>query len=334
MYDVVIIGGGPAGLSAGLYAARAKMDTLILEKDKVGGQIVITHEIANYPGCVTGANDNLASGAELVERMKEQAISFGAELTKGHVVDVDIHSPIKTVTCKDGTTYEAKSVIVATGANPRPIGCPGEKELAGKGVSYCATCNANFYVDFEVFVIGGGDSAVEEALYLTKFARKVTVVHRRDTLRAAKSIQERAFQNPKISFLWDTVVEEIKGDGLVEAIVFRNKKTGEVWEHTADENDGTFGVFGFVGYIPSTEMFSGQIMATSSGYFKADDTMKALRADNSGECFEGVFVAGDCREKSLMQVVTAASDGAIAATAAEKYVEEAFAGEEYTRGVA
>lgn len=307
LYDVVIIGSGPAGLSAGLYAARAKLTTLILEKDKTGGQIVTTDEVANFPGSVLDA-----TGPSLIARMVEQADRFGAVRKKDAVISVDFSNKIKIVKCEQ-EEYKAKSVIIASGAKPKKIGCPGEEKLTGKGVSYCATCDADFFTDFEVFVIGGGDSAVEEAMYLTKFARKVTIVHRRDELRAAKSIQEKAFANEKIDFLWDSTVEEIKGDGIVESIVFKNLKTGEITEHTAHEDDGTFGIFPFIGYDPLSELYKGKINMDQAGYIITDEDMKTD--------ISGVFAAGDIRVKSLRQVVTAAADGAIAAVQAEKYIE-------------
>lgn len=307
VYDVVIIGSGPAGLSAGLYAARAKLKTLILEKDKTGGQIVTTDEVANYPGSIQDA-----TGPTLVARMVEQAEKFGAIRKKDPVLSVDFNETIKTIKCEQ-EEYKAKAVIIASGAQPKKIGCPGEDKLVGKGVSYCATCDADFFTDFEVFVIGGGDSAVEEAMYLTKFARKVTIVHRRDELRAAKSIQEKAFVNNKLEFLWNTTVEEIKGDGIVESIVFKNVKTGEITEYKADEEDGTFGIFPFIGYDPLSELYKGKIEMDKAGYIITDEDMKTN--------VSGVFAAGDIRVKSLRQVITAAADGAIAAVQAEKYIE-------------
>ncbi|HIG0361918.1 TPA: thioredoxin-disulfide reductase [Clostridium sporogenes] len=309
-YDLIIIGSGPAGLSAGLYAARARLKTLILERNKAGGQIVITDEVANYPGSIRNA-----TGKTLVERMEEQVEEFGAERKKDNVKEVDFTGKIKIIK-GEKEEYKAKSVIIATGAAPRHIGCKGENELIGKGVSYCATCDADFFTDLEVFVIGGGDSALEEALYLTKFARKVTVVHRRDALRGAKSIQEKVFKNPKIEIMWDSVVEEIKGDGIVESAVFKNKKTGEITEYFADEDDGTFGIFVFVGYLPINNLFKDIITMNEAGYIKTNDKMETN--------IEGVFAAGDIREKSLRQVVTAAADGAIAAVEAYKYVEDTF----------
>jgi thioredoxin reductase (NADPH) len=310
IYDVIIIGAGPAGLSAGLYAARAKMDTLILEKERAGGQIVTTDEVANYPGAVEDA-----TGPTLIARMVEQAKEFGAELKTDEIVDTDFSADIKKVITKDGE-YSARSIIIATGASPRKLGCPGEAKFTGKGVSYCATCDGDFFTDLEIFAIGGGDTAVEEAIFLTKFARKVTIVHRRDELRAANSIVEKAMKNPKIDFMWDTVVEEIKGEGILQSAVFKNTKTGQLTEYNASEEDMTFGMFVFVGYIPQTDIFKGKIDMDDRGYIVSNETMKTD--------VEGVFVAGDVRQKTLRQVVTAVSDGAVAAVNCEKYIEEKF----------
>jgi len=310
IYDLIIIGAGPAGLSAALYAGRSKLSTLVLEKSKTGGQIVITHEVANYPGSIREA-----TGPSLIARMVEQVVEFGAERKSDDIIDVDFTSDIKIIK-GEKEEYQAKAVIIATGATPRKIGCPGEIELTGKGVSYCATCDADFFEDFEVFVIGGGDTAVEEAMYLTKFARKVTVVHRREELRAAKSIQEKAFANDKMHFMWNSVVEELKGDGILETAVFKNVKTGELTEYHADEEDGTFGLFAFVGYVPHSDTFKDHVEMDNWGYIKTDENMKTN--------IEGVFAAGDIRPKVLRQVVTATADGAIAATLAEKYMKEKF----------
>lgn len=310
IYDLIIIGAGPAGLSAGLYGARGKLDTLIIEKDRTGGQIATTEEVANYPGSIPDA-----SGPSLIARMVEQVEEFGAQRVKDSITSFDFSGKVKILN-GEKEQYQAKAVIVATGASPRKLDIPGEKELTGKGVSYCATCDADFFTDMQVFVVGGGDSAVEEAMYLTKFAEKVTIVHRRDELSAAKSIQEKAFQNPKIDFMWDTVVTEIKGDGIVESCVFKNIKTGELHEYFADEEMGTFGIFVFTGYIPQTEIFKGTLDMNPVGYFMADTLMKTN--------IDGVFVAGDCREKLLRQVVTATADGAIAAIMAEKYIDHNF----------
>ena len=306
IYDVVIIGAGPAGLAAGLYASRARLNTLIIEKEKAGGQIVTTDEVANYPGSIENA-----TGPSLVARMKEQAEGFGAKMVLDTITEVKLDGETKVLK-GEKDEYQARTVIVATGANPRRIGCPGEKELTGRGVSYCATCDAAFFEDMEVYVIGGGDTAVEEGMYLTKFARKVTIVHRRDELRAAKSIQEKAFANDKMEFMWNSVVEEIKGDGIVESMVVKNLKTGEVTEIVADEEDGTFGIFPFIGFVPATALFEG-IIDMEHGYILTDADMKTN--------IDGVFAAGDCRVKSLRQVVTATADGAIAAVQAGKYID-------------
>ncbi|WMM25790.1 thioredoxin-disulfide reductase [Tissierella sp. MB52-C2] len=309
IYDVIIVGAGPAGLAAGLYASRARLNTLIIEKDGDGGQIATTDEVANYPGSIENA-----SGPSLIARMVEQVNEFGAKKVNDEIKSVEIEGKIKVLKgAKE--EYQAKTVIIATGATPKPIGCPGEKELTGRGVSYCATCDAAFFEDLEVFVVGGGDSAVEEAMYLTKFARKVTIVHRRDELRAAKSIQEKAFKNEKMNFMWDTTITELKGDGILESMIVKNVKTGEEKEIFADEDDGTFGVFVFVGYNPATKLFDG-IINMEDGYIKTDDNMNTN--------VPGVFAAGDNRVKSLRQVVTATADGAIAAVQAEKYINEHF----------
>lgn len=309
-YDLIIIGAGPAGLSAGLYAGRAKMKALILERSKVGGQIATTEEVENYPGSIEDA-----SGPSLVARMSQQCDHFGAERKFDTILEIKEEGKYKLVV-GEKETYQTKAVIIATGATPKKIGCPGEKELTGKGVSYCATCDGPFFEDFEVFVVGGGDSAVEEAMFLTKFARKVTIIHRRDSLKAAKSIQEKAFKNPKIEFIWNSHITELKGDGVLESMVIENLQTKETTTFHAPEEDGTFGVFVFVGYTPITDMFKGFIDLNPAGYIISDENMKTN--------VPGVFAAGDCRVKSLRQVVTACADGAIATTQAEKYIEEHF----------
>lgn len=311
LYDVVIIGAGPAGLSAGLYAARAKMSTLILEKEKPGGQIVTTEDVANYPGSMEEA-----TGPLLVSRMVEQCESFGATRKMEGVKALELEGDIKKIHTESGEVIEARSIILATGASPRKIGCPGEERLTGRGVSYCATCDADFFTDLEVYCVGGGDTALEEAMFLTKFARKVHVIHRRDAFRAAKSIVEKAQKNPKIDYILDSEVVEIGGEGLVESIKIKNVKTGVITEHKAAEEDGTFGVFCFVGYLPQNELFKESITLDEQGYVVAGENMHTN--------IPGVFVAGDVRQKALRQVVTAVSDGAIAAVMAEKYVEEKF----------
>jgi thioredoxin reductase (NADPH) len=310
IYDVIIIGAGPAGLAAGLYAGRARLSTLIIEKGQDGGQIAITDEIQNYPGQTVEGE----SGPSLIARMTEQCVKFGVDRAKDTINGMDLQGDVKVLRSAKAE-YQARTVIIATGAFPRPIGCKGEKEFMGKGVSYCATCDANFFEDMEVYVVGGGDSAVEEAMYLTKFARKVTVIHRRDELRAAKSIQERAFKNDKLFFMWDSVVTELNGDGLLSSMTVKNVKTGELTTYEADEDDGMFGVFGFIGTLPCTGIFADTGLALNeAGYIPTDEDMHTN--------IPGVFAAGDVRVKSLRQVVTAAADGAIAATQAEKYINE------------
>ena len=308
IYDVVILGAGPAGLAAGLYAGRSCLKTLIIEKGQDGGQIAITDEIENYPGQIVEGE----SGPSLIARMSEQAKKFGAERVSDVIKSVELEGEVKKLVGAKGEYY-GKTVILATGAFPRPIGCKNEGKFVGMGISFCATCDANFFEDFEVFVVGGGDSAVEEAMYLTKFARKVSIIHRRDELRAAKSIQEKAFKNPKMNFIWDTVVEEVDGDELLNMMVLKNVKTGELTTYEADEEDGLFGLFGFIGMIPNSGLFEG-IIDMERGYIKTDDNMHTN--------IPGVYAAGDIRVKSLRQVVTAAADGAIAAMQAEKYLAE------------
>lgn len=306
IYDVIIIGAGPAGLSAALYAGRSKLDTLLLEKSKAGGQIATTHDVENYPGSVEDT-----TGPRLVARMVEQAKQFGVDIVYDDVRAVKLEGDEKEITGHK-QTYRGKTVIIATGAQPRKLGAPGEEELTGKGVSYCATCDAAFFEDLPVYVIGGGDTAVEEGIYITKFARKVYIVHRRDELRAVKSIQEKAFANEKMEILWNKVVKEVSGDGLVERLVLKDTVTGEETEILADEDDGTFGIFVLVGYIPETDIFKDIITLDDAGYIPTNDLMETN--------VPGVYAAGDVRVKSLRQVVTATGDGAIAAIQAEKYI--------------
>ncbi|QVK20262.1 thioredoxin-disulfide reductase [Mycoplasmatota bacterium] len=306
--DVLIIGAGPAGLSSALYAARAKLSTIMLDGSNPGGQIATTHEIVNYPG---SPND---SGPGLIEKMYAQAKQFGAEFIREKVVEVDFSNSVKVIKTKE-KEYHAKAVVIATGASPRKLGCPGEAVLTGKGVSYCATCDADFFTDLEVFVIGGGDSAVEEGMYLTKYARKVTLINIMDRLTAANSIIEKAKQNDKIEYILNSTVTEIKGDGIVESIVIKNVKTEEETEIFADEEEGTFGVFIFIGYKPQTELFEG-LVEMDNGYIVTDEEMRTS--------VPGVFAAGDLRVKTLRQVVTATADGAIASVTAEKYIEHKF----------
>lgn len=306
MYDCIIIGAGPAGISAGIYAARASMKTIIIEKGTPGGLIAKTDEIANYPGV-----EDVPTGLELIERMIKQAKSFGAKFITDTVVNVDLSGTTKVV-YGESDTYEGKSVIIATGSNPRLLNVPGEKEFTGKGIAYCATCDAPFFQDLDIYVVGSGEAAVEEAMYLTKFGRSVTLLVRKDKLSVAKSIEEKALKCEKLNIMWNVEVESFEGTGLLGAMNIVNNKTGEKTKIVPREGDMIFGVFIFVGYIPESTIFSGKI-DTDRNYIVSDETMKTS--------VEGVFVAGDVRVKELRQVVTAVNDGAIAAINARKYVE-------------
>ena len=296
IYDVIIIGAGPAGLSAAIYSGRAKMNTLVFEANSEGGQIVNTSEIANYPGGLDGE-----SGQSLIDRMSTQARGFGARFIKESVTDVSLDCDPKLVVA-GGKAYYAKSVIIASGAHPAKIGCIGEEKFIGQGISYCATCDGPFYEGLPVYVVGGGDAAVEEAIYLSKFASEVYLIHRRDELRAAKLIQEKAFANPKIKILWSCIVEEIKGDDSIESMVIKNLTLNKSVEVRAP-----FGLFSFVGFVPNTALFEG-VLEMEKGYILTDEKMLTS--------VPGVYAAGDVRKKALRQVVTAVSDGAIAATSA------------------
>lgn len=309
-FDLIIIGSGPGGLAAALYAARGRMKTLVLEKGQNGGQAAITHLIENYPGSIEDP-----TGPKLTHRMLEQAKSFGAEIRKDEVLDVDFSGKEKVVKCKNGE-YTAKAVVIATGATPRKLDAPGIRELSGKGISYCATCDADFFKDLEVYVIGGGNSAVEEAIYLTKFARQVHIVHMLDHFQCESIVLEKAKAVPNLDIRIRTVVEEVKGDGILESIVFKNLDTNEVYEVEADEEDGTMGLFIFIGYQPQTELFKGKVEIDQYGYIVAGESTETNVL--------GVFVAGDCRVKEVRQVVTATADGAVAAIMAEKYISKEF----------
>lgn len=303
-YDTIIIGAGAAGLSAGLYASRGRVKTLILERGQVGGQTITTEDVENYPGSVEDP-----TGPKLMERMRKQSEAFGTEIKQETVEGLEKDGKyfnIKT----NKELYKSKTIIIATGAEPRLLGAPGEKEFRGRGVSYCATCDGDFFEGLNIAVVGGGDSAVEEGMYLTKFAQKVTIIHRRDELRAVKSLQERAFANNKIDFIWDTVVEEIKGEGVVQSLVLKNKKTDKISELKVD------GAFIYVGYKPISQLFEGFVDMDESKYIIGNEEMKTN--------VPGVFVAGDVRKKMLKQIITAAADGAIAAVSVEKYIAENF----------
>ena len=310
LYDLIILGAGPAGLAAGLYAGRGGLKTLLIEKGQDGGQIMNTSEIENYPGQLLEGE----SAASLISRMTAQCEKFGVERALDQISSVSLDGPVKKLAGIFGE-YEGKTVLIATGAQPRPIGCEGEDAFRGKGVSYCATCDANFFKNVAVYVVGGGDAAVEEAMYLTKFAKHVTVIHRRDQLRAAKSIQERAFKNDKLSFLWDSVVVSLGGDGILQNLTVKNVKTGALTTIEADPEDGRIGVFGFIGNDPVTMTLAGTGLALDErGYVITDEEMRTN--------LPGVFAAGDVRVKSVRQVVTAVADGAIGALSAEKYISE------------
>lgn len=304
-YDVVIIGGGSAGLTAAIYCGRSRLNTLVIEQALVGGLITSTQELENYPGFPNGVG-----GEELMNLFYAQAKKYGVKFKLTDVKSVDFSSREKLVETFRNT-YHAKAVIIATGVKPKPIGCPGEAELIGKGISFCSTCDANNCINKDVYVIGGGDSAVEEAMYLTKFGKKVTLIHRREELRAAKSIQEKAFKCKELSFIWNTVVKEIRGNNCVESMVIENVKTGEETLIEPREGDSDFIIFPYVGLDPVTSIFK-EGLHLENGFIKTDENMKTN--------IEGVFAAGDCRVKSLRQVITAAADGAIAAIEAEKYI--------------
>lgn len=304
IYDLLILGGGPGGLAAGIYGARAKMKTGIIEKGKPGGQAATTEELENYPGFGTGT-----TGPGLTKSMADHASEFGAEFIKDTVVALDLTGSPKKVTCKKGE-YLAKAVIFAMGAEPRMLGAPGEGKLRGKGVSYCATCDADLFTELDVIVVGSGDAAIEEAQYLTRFAENVTiiVIHEEGKVDANKVSAERAFKDPRLKWKWNSILKSVNGDELVESVTLKNIKTGEEEEFTTD------GVFIFIGTQPKTELLEGIVELNHQGYVITNDKMETN--------IEGVFAAGDCREKYLRQVVTAAADGAIAAVAAEKYVHE------------
>ena len=301
-FDVIIIGAGPAGLAAAVYASRSKLKTVCLERKIVGGQAAITDEIENYLGFPDGI-----SGLELGQLMKDQAERFGTVFESATVTGLMDNGGMKTVHTNSGD-YFAKALIIASGAFPQELGCPGEEELRSKGVSYCATCDGAFFEECNVLVVGGGDAAVEEAIYLTKFADKVTIIHRRDSFRASKLAQERALSNEKIDVLWNNTVTEIFGDGIVEGAKLKNTVSGE---ETVVEAEG---VFVFVGNKPNTAFINGFVAIDEKGYILTDEDMKTNIA--------GVFAAGDVRAKTLRQVCTAVADGAIAAMQAEKYIEE------------
>ena len=305
IYDIVIVGGGPAGLTAGIYAARGRMNVLMIESFSIMGQATMTDMIENYPGV------ERSTGFDLIMGFKKQAEKFGLKTAQGTVKSISAAKEkgldIWEIT-SDAGSYKALSVVVASGASARKLGILGEKEFTGKGVSYCATCDGAFFKEKDIVVIGGGDTAVEEALYLTKFGKKVTLVHRRDRLRATKILQERAMASDKMSFVWDSVPEEIKGSQKVEKVVVKNIKTGELSELPCD------GVFIFVGWLPNTDFIKDVVKLDEHDCIPVGGSMKTSTA--------GIFASGDCCSKILHQVITAAGDGATAAFSAQRYVED------------
>lgn len=303
MRDVVILGSGPAGLTAAIYTARANLKPLVVEGYEPGGQLTTTTMVENFPGFPEGI-----MGPELMAAMKEQAARFGAEFVSGQATGVDLSKQPLKVTVDDNTTYETRSIIVATGASAKMLGLPNERALIGKGVSTCATCDGFFFRDKRLAVVGGGDSAMEEAMFLTKFASSVTVIHRRDTLRASKIMQDRAMANEKISFIWDTVVEDVLGDGKVTGLRLRNVKTGEESTFECD------GLFVAIGHQPNTDIFKAQLELDESGYIKVHDRTRTN--------VPGVFVAGDVHDYMYRQAITAAGSGCMAAMDCEKWLAE------------
>ncbi len=312
IYDVIIIGGGPAGLTAGIYTSRARLSTIMIEKLGIGGQAVLTDKIENYPGFKDGIY-----GAELIHHMQEQAESFGTNIVYGEVnrIEFSEEGNIKKVFVDDDTVpYQCLSIIIAAGNEQRKIGVPGESEFTGKGVSYCATCDGAFFRNVPVAVIGGGDVAIEEGMFLTRFASKVYIIHRRDRLRATKILQEKAFKNERIEVLYNSVVDEIYGQNMVEGIKLKNIKTGEKTDLSVN------GAFVFIGYIPNLDFLGTIVKKSDDNYIIVDKEMATSR--------EGIFACGDCCKKNLKQVVTACGDGATAAFSAQHYVER-LKGEEY-----
>lgn len=298
-FDTIILGGGPAGLSAAIYASRGAVSTAIVDLNMLGGQPSNYLELENYPGF------QVIGGYDLMEKFEEHADKFGVKkFPMQEIQSVDLKT--KTIVTNE-YEFRAKTIIIATGAQPMKLGVPGEKEFVGRGVSYCAVCDGAFYRNKVVAVVGGGNAAVEEAMYLTKFADKVYVIHRRNELRADKIVQERAFKNEKIEFIWDSVVKEIKGDNLVNTVVLENVKTKEI------SNLSVNGVFPYIGMTPNVENISGQLQQDARGFIVTDETMATS--------VEGVFAIGDVRTTPLRQVITAAADGAIGAVYAVKYLE-------------
>ncbi len=305
LFDVIIIGGGPAGLTAGIYTSRARLKTLLIEKGLIGGQVMTTEFIENYPGFEDGI-----SGTELAGRMEKQARKFGLEINQGTVQKISLRGNIKKITLEGNQEHEAKSIILCTGAHPKSLGVEGEDKYRGKGVSYCATCDGAFFKGETVAVIGGGNSAVEEAVFLTKFAESVYIIHRRDQLRADKIAQELAFSNPKIKFIWSSVVKKIEGEESVKSVQIRNVKTNE------ESSLNVQGVFIYVGYNPNIGFIKNTVKLNESRYIISDGNMSTS--------VPGIFTAGDVRAGSQKQIAVAVGDGATAGISAGKYIEENF----------
>jgi thioredoxin reductase (NADPH) len=303
--DIAIIGGGPAGLAAGLYAARALRRTVLWERELLGGQIATTSEVENYPGFPEGVN-----GLDLALAMQKQAERFGMETRNEAVTELRRDEGGQFVLTTDSGEVRAKAVIVTAGAEPNKLGIPGEAEFVGKGVSYCATCDAAFFKDVEVAIVGGGDAAMDEALFTTRYASKIHVIHRRDELRASKILQERAFAEPKIEFTWDTVVERVNGNGAVASLELRNVKTGERSELPVAA------MFVFIGQTPNSELLRDLVPLDAGGHARVNLFMETE--------VPGLLVAGDVRADAVKQLVTAAGDGATAAIRAERYIAEHF----------
>jgi thioredoxin reductase (NADPH) len=301
--NVIIVGSGPAGWSAAIYTARGDLRPLLITGNDLGGQVAITTEVENYPGFPEGL-----MGPDLVMRMREQAEKFGAAVEIDYVVDIDVDGPPFRVTTSGGRTYDAMSLIIATGASARKLGVPGEEKLTGRGVSYCATCDGFFFRGKEIVVVGGGDSALEEGIFLTKFASKVRVVHRRDQLRAGAVLRRRAEANPKIEFIWNTFVTQINGEDRVRSVTLENVVTGEVTELPTD------GVFVYVGHLPNSRLFEGKLAMDSQGYLITDRLMRTS--------VPGIFAAGEIQDPRFRQVATSAGQGVQAALEAQRYVDE------------
>jgi thioredoxin reductase (NADPH) len=304
-YDVIIIGGGPAGLTAGIYASRSRLKTLLIERFMPGGQVALTDFIENYPGFPDGIN-----GIELMQKMEAQSARFGLQIENGDVAQIRLASDNWKLVSTGDTEYQTKTIIIASGAEPKKLGVPGEEEFRGKGISYCATCDGPFFKEKDIAVIGGGDSALEEGLYLTRFAKSVRIIHRRDQLRATKLIQERAMVDPKIKLVLDSIPIEIIGTNALEALRIKNVKSNETSVIPIS------GLFIYVGLIPRTEMVKDLVTLDTYGYIIADMNMTTS--------VPGIYAAGDVRKTSLRQVATAVGDGAMAAFSAEKYIEEYF----------